>query len=343
MTPIDAGLEVFYVREEDWKARLAATRNVLGVVGYRVLPDVDADIPAVCTDTPPLTPTTSQFEIWHVPEGGEPVDVRAPATVKLRRVGAFSFGCVKFPGDGLPADDAQREGAVLHADVEAAYGQLLDAVDSINARLIRVWNFIPAINAFADGDERYRHFNSARRSAYDARRAAPSRYPAACALGSSGRRPILYFIATHGVHERLIENPRQVAPPLYPAQYGRDAPLFARACVMPARRGLDFLLSGTASIVGHETVHPGDPALQTRETMKNIQSVLQASGRVQGDLRRALQSLVYKVYVRHPEQLHAIAAELQEWLSPPADVLYLRADICREDLLVEIEATGRVG
>ncbi len=52
-------------------------------------------------------------------------------------------------------------------------------------------------------------------------------------------------------------------------------------------------------------------------------------------------SLAYKVYVRNPVDLPLIQFQLQAALGPGAPILYLQADICRPDLLVEIEATGK--
>jgi chorismate lyase/3-hydroxybenzoate synthase len=46
------------------------------------------------------------------------------------------------------------------------------------------------------------------------------------------------------------------------------------------------------------------------------------------------------VYVRKPSDLPAIQTTLSELLNPAASIVYLQADVCREDLLVEIEAVG---
>jgi len=102
-------------------------------------------------------------------------------------------------------------------------------------------------------------------------------------------------------------------------------------------------LSGTASIVGHETIHPGDVAAQTRETMTNINALLEEANRVVGSARYSLDGLKFKVYVRQPADLDAIENTLSESLRSSTPVVYLQADVCREDLLVEIEATGDSG
>jgi hypothetical protein len=67
---------------------------------------------------------------------------------------------------------------------------------------------------------------------------------------------------------------------------------------------------------------------------------LEEANRVERAARFSLGSLACKVYVRRPADLAVIRAELGKALEPASKVIYLQADICRQDLLVEIEATG---
>jgi enamine deaminase RidA (YjgF/YER057c/UK114 family) len=101
-----------------------------------------------------------------------------------------------------------------------------------------------------------------------------------------------------------------------------------------------LFISGTASIVGHETFHVGDAAAQTRESLVNIEALLGEANRVAGAARFALGSMAYKVYVRRPSDLPIVQAQLSSAIGSSARIVYLKADICRQDLLVEIEATG---
>jgi chorismate lyase/3-hydroxybenzoate synthase len=56
--------------------------------------------------------------------------------------------------------------------------------------------------------------------------------------------------------------------------------------------------------------------------------------------RYSLDGLKFKVYVRQPTDLRAIESALAGSLRSSTPIVYLQADVCREDLLVEIEATG---
>ena len=137
----------------------------------------------------------------------------------------------------------------------------------------------------------------------------------------------------------MIENPRQTSAYRYPPKFGIHSPSFSRACVLSESAGTNLFVSGTASIVGHETIHPGDVAAQTRETVANINALLDEANRVVGSARYSLDGLKFKVYVRQPSDFCAIERALAGSLGCSTPV-YLQADVCREDLLVEIEATG---
>lgn len=224
-----------------------------------------------------------------------------------------------------------------------------DAVFAVLARtgyryLLRAWNYVPAINREAGepgGLERYRQFNLGRASSFDAAQAPTHEgAPAACALGTDGDALCMYFLAMRQPPEP-IENPRQVSAYRYPLQYGPRSPTFSRAAMVRGDDGARLFISGTASIVGHQTVHVGDVAAQTRETLTNIEAVVTAARRRLGDAAAwPLDALAYKAYVRHAGDLPLVKREVSAALGQAAEVLYLRADICRSDLLVEIEGFG---
>jgi enamine deaminase RidA (YjgF/YER057c/UK114 family) len=163
--------------------------------------------------------------------------------------------------------------------------------------------------------------------------------PAACALGSPPGSPLsIYFLAARRP-PKTIENPRQTSAYHYPPKFGKHSPIFSRACLWGDSGDSKLFVSGTASIVGHETIHAGDVIAQTRETMSNIGALLHEANRTAGAARYSWDGLMLKVYVRRPSDLPAIESALAG-LPPPASIVYLQADVCREDLLVEIEAVG---
>jgi hypothetical protein len=95
-------------------------------------------------------------------------------------------------------------------------------------------------------------------------------------------------------------------------------------------------------LLGHRTLHRDDPVAQTRESVHNVQAVLNQANRQVRDGRFTAASLFCKVYVRRPEHAPSIQAELRRALPQSRGALLLQADICRRGLLVEIEATAGV-
>ena len=80
--------------------------------------------------------------------------------------------------------------------------------------------------------------------------------------------------------------------------------------------------------------------LSSQANLAGYRAVIDAANARLGAHRYQLERLRYKVYVRRPEDLATIEAELRPAIGPAAPVLYLNADICRRELLVELEAVG---
>ena len=228
----------------------------------------------------------------------------------------------------------------LASTAYAAYRQLLAFVHRQGYPcLLRVWNYFPYINRSDNGLERYQAFCQGRHQALAAELSGfESMLPAACALGSQTPGLLLYVLAARqpGIQ---IENPRQLSAFRYPRQYGPKSPSFSRSILKPwgAAGGSHLYLSGTASIVGHVTHHRHDPIAQLHQSLLNVETLLeQARRRAQVPFRLAL----LKVYVRPPVGLVHLREPIVEQFGAELPLLFLQADICRSDLLVEIEGLG---
>jgi chorismate lyase / 3-hydroxybenzoate synthase len=196
---------------------------------------------------------------------------------------------------------------------------------------LRMWNHVGGINEHDGGRERYQLFCAGRHDAFvDAGYHHDVDLPSASAVGTHGRGLVVYFLAARepGVQ---VENPRQVAAYDYPPEYGPKSPSFSRATIW---RDTIFV-SGTSSVIGHATAHAGDVAAQLEETLRNIDAVL-ARATPNGGLANIAAA---KTYVRRAADADLIARRL-EGLFPTH--LLVEADICRADLLLEIEAVARV-
>ena len=312
--------------------------DVLGVACFGKPPPLEG-IPVAASMTPSLGAAAEICEVWRVRGAGDrPLTNGTPrdlagngCRLHYRFCEDFMFGSVCIEESSLG----------LFRATMAAYREIFEVIGN-DRHLVRVWNYLPDINREDDGDERYRHFNAARQAAFrSCGRPTESGVPAACALGSPAGSPIsIYFLAAREA-PRMVENPRQMSAYRYPPKFGAYSPSFSRACVLSGWEGTSLFVSGTASIVGCETIHHGDVAAQTRETVANIHALLEETNRIVGASRYSLDGLKLKVYVRRPGDLEAIDGALCASLGAPGPIVYLQADVCREELLVEIEATGQ--
>jgi chorismate lyase/3-hydroxybenzoate synthase len=274
------------------------------------------------------------------------------------------------------AGAADMDAAAFERCAAEAYTFVADALAARPHRHpVRFWNHIPDIRRCDEGSiDRYMVFNAGRFAACSRWFGGPASFdrllPTASAVGHAGADLVVHALAGNdpGV---AVENPRQVPSYRYSRRFGPRPPCFARATVLPGAGGEGplVLVAGTASIRGEETVHFGDVRAQTLETFENL-SVLVAAARsavgpaVPAETRAAasaaagskarpaqpalrsfegLQSFRdLRVYYVRPADRSAVRRMVAAALPHLRGVEYVRADLCRPDLLVEIEGTASV-
>jgi chorismate lyase/3-hydroxybenzoate synthase len=235
--------------------------------------------------------------------------------------------------------------------VEECPGMLLDSVTYIAYRrllfqaralgyphLLRVWNYFPRINCESDGLERYQRFCAGRHQALvECLSDFPRSLPAGTAIGTMSGPLSIHFLAARepGTH---VENPRQVRAYEYPRVYGARSPSFARATLRPSISGSHLLIAGTASVVGHVSEHIGDPHKQTMEIVHNLIALITHTEQLHGVTHGQWgEQAFFKIYIRYPEDFTTVRDILKEQLPFPTEVLYLQGEMCRSELLLEIE------
>ena len=213
------------------------------------------------------------------------------------------------------------------------YEQLLN--DHPTQALYRIWHFVPGINQQSgDSIENYRAFCLGRATAFE-RNAGEGQHlkmSAASAVGTGGGHLGLIYLAGR-TPARHIENPRQTPAYRYSQKYGPKPPAFARAtCVDFAGRPTLFI-SGTSSILASEST--GDTIVsQLATTLQNLQ-IVAAQTTVPPTGKRLV-----RVYLRHVDDYAYVKAQLEaHYLHEGDEAYYIQADICRRELLVEIEVT----
>ena len=235
----------------------------------------------------------------------------------------------------------ETDGGTLAERSQRLYDELLRLIHLRGyEHILRIWNILEDINRIEHGLERYRQFCLGRHEAYVRNRPdLAGRFPAASAVGSAEGGLCVYCIAARDPG-MPIENPSQVSAFRYPRQYGPRSPSFSRALVKswPESGRTNLYISGTASIIGHETRHLGDLDAQVALTIDNLETVVAEA------VRKSAKAFAFrgagcrmKAYVRRPEDFPQIRDGVVARWGDAVEVLYLCADICREPLLVEIE------
>jgi hypothetical protein len=262
-------------------------------------------------------------------------------------------------------EDARSLGAGdLRAATAGAYRRLLGAM-SADRSLVRVWNYIPRIlEPLEDAPHRYMVFNAGRHDAYErwygSSGAFSTLLATASGIGHEGPDLVIHALASAspGI---AIENPRQVPAYLYSRRYGPLPPCFARATLLrvAADEGPWLLVGGTSSVVGEHSAHRGELAAQVAETVLNLEALLSRAGGSTGLQARqpgqsgsgigsartpTLESFRH-LRVYHPARVDQQAvASLVEHRFPGLESLeYLVADLCRPELLVEMEGLAHLG
>lgn len=243
-------------------------------------------------------------------------------------------------GDGyrvLVLEQSESDGDIA-ATAQSAYADLIARVrGSSHPCLLRIWNYLGDINAGEGDAERYRRFCVGRAAAVDAAFNDPP--PAATAIGHDDGAGILQVIALCSREPGIaLENPRQTPAWSYPRAYGPVAPGFSRGALLGVDGGSPRLLaSGTASIVGHVSQHVGDVARQLRESLRNLEALLAVGNERSGRVFALAGCEALRVYLRHAEDLVAAQAVIDASGLPVERVLYVRGDVCRHELDVELE------
>ncbi len=293
------------------------------------------ETPCLNVPLPRLDTLEAVCEVWY---GRQPLKQGWCGDIHYCHDDSLLFGVITLSESLVQPDTGKTP---LQQATESAYRQIFALLQQAHfPYLFRVWNYMADINIHSFGEVRYQQFNRGRQDAFIAHgRDVVGNVPAACALGyAEGPLAIAFLAGT--VAPLNLENPRQTSACLYPAQYGPRSPTFSRASLVRLQQAEMLFISGTASIVGHATLHPADVVAQTRETMANIEAVLTEANRHAAQPGFDLTCLSYRVYLRHPADLALIRAELARCVGGKLKAVYLQADVCRQDLLIEIEATG---
>jgi enamine deaminase RidA (YjgF/YER057c/UK114 family) len=192
--------------------------------------------------------------------------------------------------------------------------------------VLRTWFYNDDILAW------YRDFNVVRTKFFQERKVFDGMVPAS--TGVAGRNAIgaallsgLIAVKSEDESVRAFEVPSPLQSPAL--QYGSS---FSRAVELELPDLRRLYISGTASIDEKgKTVFIGDPAAQVRQTMEVVQAILQSREMDWGDVTRSL------VYFKRAADAPLFEKYRQETGVPAFPAITVENDICRDELLFEIE------
>ena len=290
-----------------------------------------------------------------LPDGGlalEIYTIDSKVDYQIRELDGVCYGIIENAEEkmlfieGIPACDFSAKVSVQSEEVFAKLDTLLTKYGFEVDDIVRQWNYIGNIVSYKDGKQNYQEFNDAR-SRYYAKAEWRNGYPAATGIGSTDGIIVggIAFKKADSTGVYPIDNPLQVAAHVYSksvlidddANAVKSTPKFERAKLIETAGGAYCFVSGTAAIRGEESVDPTSAKLQTIKTIENIEYLVSKENLVRfGCKPYELKYAFLHIFIKHAEDYEAVRSVVEE-AYPSVTALYSLADVCRSELLVEIE------
>lgn len=221
--------------------------------------------------------------------------------------------------------------------------------------IVRQWNYIEQITCITDDRQHYQDFNDSRSHFY-AKTDWPEGYPAATGIGTDfgGIMVEVDIERLKNTPERIvpIDNPLQVAAHRYtqevligevdPQYLQRTTPKFERAKAVALYDCAKVYISGTAAIRGQESLRGVGIREQTVATIENIEYLISKKNLADHGVtvRNEPQVQMLRVYLKFEHDMEP-SREIIEKKFPFIPALYVLTDVCRDELLIEIEGIAQ--
>lgn len=243
-------------------------------------------------------------------------------------------------------------------EVLGKLGAILTAEGMDINTIVRQWNYIERITCVPDyegANQHYQDFNDARSHFY-AQTEWKGGYPAATGIGTSHGGIMVEVdavaLACRKCAVVALDNALQVAAHDYSQNVligvadkifrHKTTPKFERAkAVCSPASGLYVYISGTAAIRGEASLTDVGIEQQTVTTLENIEYLISRQNLrkhgIKAEKTPGIQ--IFRVYLKS-ENLLEPARKIIDERYPHVPALYVLTDVCRDELLIEIEGTA---
>lgn len=285
---------------------------------------------------------------------GEPVEIerRSAHLVISRHDGVAWCHCSDIA--------ASESNGSLHSTSLDTFGRMAGMLEEGGFRfsqVLRTWLYLGDIVGLEAKRQRYQELNRARADYFAnipfANGNTPPHngngafYPASTGIGALGTGVAMSCVALLSKRDDLrvvpLENPHQTSACEYAEAYSPRRPRFSRAVAVVDHEVATVFVSGTASITGSESCYLDDVEMQTHQTLDNIEALIgrtnlrshgiQGIGATLGDL------VQIRVYLKDASDYEKVLAVCRERIGE-VPAIFTVADVCRSELLVEIEGVA---
>ena len=292
---------------------------------------------------------------YLLPNGGISLQIytlEGDADISISEKNGVCYGLIRSNEEslifieGIPSSDFSKSVRSQSDEVFKKLDDLLSSYGFAVDDIVRQWNYIGNIVSHKDGKQNYQEFNDAR-SHYYAKGEWRNGYPAATGIGTTDGIVVggIAFKRADDKGVYPIDNPLQVAAHVYSKSVLIDddvnavksTPKFERAKLVESVGGVCCYVSGTAAIRGEESVDADSARLQTIRTIENIECLVSKENLVRyGAKPYDLKYAFLHIFIKNREDYEDVRAVV-EASYPCVPAVYSLADVCRSELLVEIE------
>lgn len=299
---------------------------------------------------PPLNKSGGHIamEIWHCKHSESKIEFKQYNNIYYCLISSGSEQNIIISGiqditDGLTIQ--QQTQNAFHS-LEA----ILRLEDFSFTDIVRQWNYIENILDTKNNEQNYQIFNDIRTQFYN-KHGLTNCFPAATGIGIKEGGIIIEIHAVKNINFTIadITNPLQTDAFDYTEKVlegtatsglkNKTTPKFSRAKLIANQASAQILISGTASIQGEETIGIDNIEKQTNVTIENIGHLISEeaiSKHILPTLTNNTTTELVRVYIKNREDYQNVK-DICEALLPCENTMYVEADICRDNLLVEIE------